>query len=766
MNDGDRREFQSITTNDYEVRRFGSGTYTVEQRHATATEQERPRRRQRVADAAHHHHRDQLRRVRQPRRGQVGHHERPHAHPGLRLHRNDTAAWLIGLPTRTLSTGCTSAGVCTTRESTFDYDDKGNPTVTVVEPNRPRLKLTTTTGYGPFGVVTSVTRTDNAGQSRTDTREYNNADQLYPTDMINAAGHRTVIDTHSGLGVPLSTTDPNGVPTTFRYDRFGRLRETNRSDGSFEHITHSNLGDRQLTTTTVAGGGETAELVDQLGRTRERRVKTFDGRIATTYTDYDPVGRRVWRTSRPALPGETPQYTVTQYDNRGRVTSVTAPDGARVRHEYINRRDPHLRRQGRAQLHHRHRGRARWTSRYEDDPNSTNWLRTHFEYGPFGETTKMVAPDETAQTMHYDALGRPDRVKVPSSGVTKTTYNAFGEVASITDAENRITTFDEYDPLGRVKKKTSPDGVATNTWDTAAHGIGKLAEARSSDGVTIGHTYDELGKDATTTWTIEGTRYEFGYGYDDIGRLDCITYPVIPGATGPGAADRLTVGHVYNPHGYLAQVTDGCQVGGQVYWAAEARNGAGQLERERLGNGVVTTRAYRPATGLLDSILTTGPGTVGRLGEIGYDYDDNRNVTQRNDLAHQRFETYHYDVLNRLDGWSIQTDPEQPGMNTTYTYDPIGNLKTETVQLAEPARKDHDLPIRGGRRTGTLADLTQRPRVRLRPHRPADQRPEPHRAVQHLRTAHGAQLGHRPRPGPAHRVRLRPRWRPRTQTRR
>jgi YD repeat-containing protein len=221
--------------------------------------------------------------------------------------------------------------------------------------------------------------------------------------------------------------------------------------------------------------------------------------------------------------------------------------------------------------------------------------------------------------MHPDPLGRPDRVITNSSGATIITYNAFGEVRSVTDAENRVTTY-EYDELGRVKTKTSPDGVATNTWDTAPLGvgklaIGKLAEARSSDGVTIGHTYDELGRDATTTWTIDGTRYEFGYGYDDIGRPNCITYPMIPGATGPGPTDRLTVGHVYNPHGYLTQVTDGCQVGGQVYWAAEARNGAGQLERERLGNGVVTTRAYRPATGLLDRILTTGPGTMGRLGE-------------------------------------------------------------------------------------------------------------------------------------------------------
>ena len=380
-------------------------------------------------------------------------------------YRNNTGAWLIGLPTRTLSTGCTSAGVCRTRESTFDYDDKGNPTVTVVEPNRPALKLTTTTGYGPFGVVTSVTRTDNAGHSRTDRREYD-ADQLYPTATINAAGHRTVVDTHSGLGVPLSTTDPNGVTTTFRYDRFGRLRETNRSDGSFEHISHSNLGDRQLTTTTVAGGGKTAELVDQLGRTRERRVTAFDGRTATTYTDYDPLGRGIRRTSRPALPGETPQYTVTLYDNRGRVTSVTAPDGAQVRHEYLNRQTHTYDAKG-VHSYTIDTVDGQVDSRYEDDPNSANWLRTRFEYGPFGETTKIIAPDHTAQTMHYDPLGRRTRLDDPSSGATITTYDAFGEVATVTDAENRITTF-TYDSLGRVKKVTSPDGVATNTWDTAA----------------------------------------------------------------------------------------------------------------------------------------------------------------------------------------------------------------------------------------------------------------------------------------------------------
>ncbi|TCN36843.1 RHS repeat-associated protein [Kribbella orskensis] len=739
VNDGTGREFQSITTNDYELRQFDSGTYTVELRHATAIEQER-----RVGANNW--------RILRTTKTEASYDDfgntdvvKSDTTNGRTLtqdfdYNNDPAAWLIGLPNHTLSTGCNSDGVCMTRESRFYYDDKGNPTVSVVEPTRPRLKLTTTTEYGPFGVITSITRTDNAGQSRTDIREYNNADQLHPTDIINAAGHRTVIETHSGLGVPLSTTDPNGVRTTFRYDRFGRLRETNRADGSFEHVTHTNLGDQQLTTTTVAGGGETAVLVDQLGRTRELQVKTFDGRIATTYTDYDPVSRKVSRTSRPTLPDETPQYTVTQYDDRGRVTSVTAPDGAQVRHAFIDRET--------------HTYDAKGVHSYtidtvdgevdflyecatidmsgclDDDPASTNWLITDFGYGPFGETTKILfKPDRTAQTIHHDPLGRPDHVRMPSNGTTKTTYNAFGEIDTITDAENRVTTFDEYDQLGRVKKKTSPDGVATNTWDTALHGKGKLAEARSPDGVTIGHTYDELGRDATTTWTIEGTRYEFGYGYDDIGRLDCITYPMIPGATGPQAAERLTVGQVYNPHGYLAQAKDGCQAGGEMYWAAEARNGAGQLERERLGNEVVTTRVYRPTTGLLDRILTTSPDTLGRVAEIGYDYDDNRNVTQRNDQANQRFETYHYDVLNRLDGWSIKTDPAQPGMNTTYAYRPIGNLQTETVQ--RPNQPEKTTIYRYGEHGTTEHWLTSRNGQQYGYDRTGQQISGPNRTVQY-----------------------------------
>lgn len=676
VNDATGREFRSTTHNYYNSHLVHSGIYTLEQRRATVAEEERP------VGATEW---QSLRRsTTETSYDDFGNPDvvRSATANGRTLtqdfdHRNDTAAWLIGLPTRTLTTGCTSTAVCTTRESTFDYDHKGNPTITVVEPNNPALKLTTTTGYGEFGVVTSVTKTDNAGQSRTDTREYNNADLLYPTATINAAGHRTVVDTHSGLGVPIRIRGPNGVPATYRYDGFGRLREINRSDGSFERISYNMIGDRQVTATTVAGGGTTAELVDRLGRTRERRVTAFDGRIATTYTDHDPLGRGVARTSRPALPGETPQYTATRYDNRGRITSITEPDGAEVRHEYVNL-ETHTYDAKSVHSYALDTVDGQVDSVYEDDPNSTDWLRTRFEYGSFGDTTKIVAPDDTAQTMHYDPLGRRNRLEDPSSGTTVTTYNAFGEPASVTDAENRITTYD-YDPLGRVKKKTSPDGVATNTWDTAEHGVGKLAEARSADGVTIDHAYDELGRDATTTWTIEGTQYEIGHSYDDIGRLDTVSYPKIP-----GTENRLAVRYAYNAAGYLKQVSD--STGGTVYWRAEARNAAGQLQRESVNNGTVVTNHQYDVTGLLTRRYTDGPGTVGRMDDLTVGYDGNRNVTSRTETVSQRQEDYTYDTLNRLETWRLRQGTNIDN-TSTYVYNTVGNLASETL-TGRPDRAD------------------------------------------------------------------------------
>jgi RHS repeat-associated protein len=586
---------------------------------------------------------------------------------------NRLGTWLLGLPVRTLIRSCSAGVDCTTRETTADFDAAGNPTVTVTEPNNPTLKLTVTTEYGNFGTIESIERKGTVGQPRTQTFRYD-ADWLAPTATTNAAGHTTVIKTHSGLGVPLATTDPNGVKVTQKYDRFGRLVETNRSDGSFERIDRAYFG-WHIAQTTVSGGGMTTVYTDQMGRERQRQVKRFDGSLANVYTTYDSLGRGVHQVSRPVLSGGTPQYTTTDYDLFGRVVAVTEPDGARVRTEYLNR-----------EVHtYDARGTHRYTASnvdgeiaasFEDDPDSSRWLETSFEYGPFGQTERTTAADDTVQVMEYDVLGHRTKLTDPNSGETTTTYTAFGEVDTETDAENQLTRF-SYDTLGRVTAVTSVDGTETNVWDTASMDGGRkakglLAKATSTDGVVTTHTYTDVAKTKTSTWTVAGVSYQFDYGYGSFGRQTSLTYPAV---AIPGGSRRLRVDYSFNPAGYLQDVKDAAT--GTAYWTALETDPDGQLTLERYGNQTLNRRFYDNRTGQLTTVLTDGPAGVGQLSHLSYGYDLNGNVAERFDVTNGRRIRYDYDTINRLTRW-YTTGSTTPAAGATFTYDEVGNHRSET----------------------------------------------------------------------------------------
>lgn len=665
-------EYRHTVTNVHALRRLPvAGTYTVELRSVTETESERP-----AADAPWRSLRVRTTQTTYDLFGNPSVTDSG-AVFGRRVttrtwYQNEQASWLIGRPVRQQTTGCLAADqTCIDREVTYGYDGRGNLAQTVAEPQTPALRLSTVVERTSVGNISAITRSDAAGQSRTDRLGYD-SDGLHVTAVTNPLGHASRATVHSGLGVPLSRTDPNGVTTTMRYDGFGRRRETNNADGSFEHIEHQFLFGAHAVFTRDAGGGFDISVLDPLGREKSSGVTPFGGGTqAFTDTTYDPLGR-VSAVSRPTVPGQPVHSTTYAYDRRGRLVSQREPDGATVRHQY----------QGLEQHTYDAKGIHSYqvetvdgdiAARFEDDPRSTEWLQTRFEYGPFGELTTTAAPDGTSQMIAYDRLGRRTRHTDPSTGVTVATFNAFGEMVTETDGSGRVTRLD-YDRLGRPVRLTSPDGVATNTWDTAANGIGKLAAARSADGIVTSHDYDALGRDAATAWNIEGARYEVGRGYDSVGRLSSLTYPQIP-----GAADRLRVSYGYNPAGYLTQARDAAT--GTVYWQADARNAAGQLERERFGNGVVSTREYQPSTGLLRNIVTTGPGAAGTLGSLSYGYDLNRNVTGRTDAVHKRSELYHHDTLNRLDRWhTLATGPGQVIIQATYGYHQLGGLTDETFQ--------------------------------------------------------------------------------------
>ena len=198
-------------------------------------------------------------------------------------------------------------------------------------------------------------------------------------------------------------------------------------------------------------------------------------------TTYDHLGR-VTRVTVPWMEGDTPltgkhadRYA---YDAIGRVTEHVEPWGRKTTYAYDKNEV----------------SATDWlgTTKREVDPlgrvvKTTDKLggTVKIAYGPFSlpYTVKRFG-NETTTTVR-DAYGRVLEEDDPDRGKTLTAYDGFGEVLTVDDAAARHSAF-TYDEIGRLVERddTALGKTSTTLWtyDTAPHGVGKLAEVTSPDG--------------------------------------------------------------------------------------------------------------------------------------------------------------------------------------------------------------------------------------------------------------------------------------------
>jgi YD repeat-containing protein len=254
-------EYRRIITNTYALRRLPvPGTYTVKLRNRVDAEYERPVRtspwpaafRSSTTSFAYDTFGNQT-------------YSDADVDDGRKLiedrqYNNDISDWFIGKVTRLAVIGCTRGGTCKRRVTKYQHDTRGNLEEIVIEPPddgeppNPRLFLNRVIEYTSHGMVASVTDSDAKGQRRSQRFEYDD-DGVYATGVTNALGQTTRFTVHSGLGVLLASTDPNGVRITMRYDGFGRIREINAPDGSYEHIDYKSGEVGPIAIETASSGG-------------------------------------------------------------------------------------------------------------------------------------------------------------------------------------------------------------------------------------------------------------------------------------------------------------------------------------------------------------------------------------------------------------------------------------------------------------------------------------------------------------------------------
>lgn len=576
-----------------------------------------------------------------------------------------------------LAFGQLAHGATQTQVTTFSYTGYGELETRTQAPGDSWLQVITQYGYDAAGrpLSTKVTGQSETGQAlpaRGASQSYS-ADGRFVASRSNALGQGEAYSYHPVFGAPLTVTAVDGSVTRWEYDAAGRKTRELRPDGSIVSWVYSACNGNcsgqssgQLTaawsvseTVTDSNGQLAAPTVTRYYSASDLLLVSetlgFDGRTSIVRNEYDNQGR-LSKQSKPYFAGQTAVYTLYEYDDRHRAKRQTAPDGTVTQIEYGadgNKQALVTIANALGQKTVKRYNSQQLLTEVRDALNQP----LSYKYTPFGQLAQTVDVKGNTTTIEYDLYGRKTRLLDPNLGSWSYAYNSLGELSRQTDAKQQ-TSLLEYDLLGRLTKRSEADLISSWQYDSAANGIGKLAQASTSTGYLRSHQYDSVGREVQTTVTLgsDGS-YSKQLGYDAAGRLSSVSYP-----TG------LKVAYQYNANGYLQSLVNGSNPA-KRYWLAETVDAAGRPTRVQLANGA---SAVNKSYDNRDHISSVDAGAAFKE---SYTYDGIGNLKTRNlqisaGTPYQYNESFAYDALNRL----TKASGDNPVSTQDISYDALGNI--------------------------------------------------------------------------------------------
>ncbi|KKL66937.1 hypothetical protein LCGC14_2139990, partial [marine sediment metagenome] len=484
----------------------------------------------------------------------------------------------------------------------------------------------------------------------------------------------------------LDATATNSVSTYYAYTPRG-IRYLEASDaGAWKATTLNNCSGGGCPTgavyyakVTAAGGGESRDYFDVLGRSMLKASIGFDGQWTYANTEYDNLGR-VKRKSEPYLNGSSASdWSTMSYDILGRVTQLTLPDtstGTTVFNGYTTVTTNNL-----------GHSKTEIKNTLGETIQVTDHLggSAYYYYDAQGNMTSMVDNASNTSTITYDVLGRKTAMNDPDKGTWSYAYNGFGELVSQTDAKGQVSTM-TYDTLGRMLTRmdyrvdTTVEGNTAWVYDTAPNGLGQLDSVVDNiSGYLKAVEYDSLGRTSKTVTSlgvlgVDGDHYE-KVTYDQFGR----TFQVFDAARNDDTYTDNGIETRYNQYGYQYQLVDATYINDQprsTYQEVLTMNARGQVTSERLGNNATTVRTYNNQTGRISGITATNMlGASGDIQELSYQWDTVGNLTNRIEQSGSKdlTENFLYDGLNRLTSYAVVGETAK-----TISYDLLGNITNKS----------------------------------------------------------------------------------------
>ncbi len=589
---------------------------------------------------------------------------------------NDTTNWCLG---RSQAVEVTAAhtlasGAALVRHADQSWDGANcRPTRIRLLPGNSASQVTYNLAYDAFGNLASEKVTGAGMAPRTLATNWGARGQL-PVRITNPLGQAVRYSWDAGLGLPRSFTDPNGLVTRREYDGFGRpLRETAvdgtstqwaREDCTADCAARSLYRIRQEDLDAAGAVRVTATLeADRFDRPVRVESQEPGGGRSLSNVDYGARGE-VARYHLPYWRGDaTPGYVDFDYDLLGRLTGERLVEaGGTVR------RRTTVRHEGLSVARTDALGRTTTATRLAWGPlaETVDALsgRTQYEHDAFGALARVRdAAGNIVLSVSRDARGWKTSASDADRGTWTWARNALGEATSLRDGKGQLAQF-EYDLLGRLTKRTSPDGIADWTWGKtpAKKDVGRLA-ALSGPGYSESFAYDAAGRPSSHVVTADAG-YRFDYAYNALGLLDTLTFPAA------GAGNAFRVRHDYDA-GRLSRLGD-ADSPGKPFWTLNATDAAGNALDESFGPSIRVVTGFSPVGGELEYRQTTGAGGA-PVQDLAYRWDAAGNLAARLDAGQWLIEDFRYDALDRL----VQAR-RNGSVSLELDYDVIGNIRRKS----------------------------------------------------------------------------------------
>lgn len=615
----------------------------------------------------------------------------------------------------------------------IDYDDLNRPIVKtdcLDTGADPAVRYT----YDEYGNRTTLT--DPRGNQTTWT--YDARYHCFPASQTNPLGHveRYVID--PGSGHLLSHTDVNGRTRTARYDGVGRI--TARLDSTATTVTSYRYGffgesstadvyvPNLIRTITHTPTGDAWREKHYDGLARPYQTLTLGQRGETdpirTVTEYNDRGI-AWKRSHPHWMSEASNahwtYTFLENDNTEKSTGVKQWDHPGLNRTWIAIEELSLnedavtekvyesplsiktvnpRGTGAREIKDGFGYRTEaWEANEQGSvgvPGAYEGRMSRDGYDASGRreyVRRSFDPDfpdrDPVTRISYDSLGRLTRLVDPDTGTTLYEYDANGNLVRSVDARG-IEVGRQYDGLDRLTRLSYPDTFSSDTlqhvytYDTGSGNdlVGRLASVQSP-ACDVAYSYDQEGRVARETRTINGVRFQTTTQYDFAGRKTGMTYP-----------DGMRLAYYYDA---VTQALDAVADpdSGQLWLADVQMSPFESAEIFKLGNGVTRTNAFDwigRATRLQTNFYATA------LSDLLYAFDRNSNIVR---IEERVGETprgnmhYEYDLLDRLTAaWGTTISGADAGSEFdplfSYRYDALGRMVANNG-FDNPAYGDYTL---------------------------------------------------------------------------